>query len=218
MTRLPPMSFRSHCASHAPTAAGRCASSRPSGAARNRNPALHPERPPHDEMHVTIPRLQSEQHRFPGQYRHVSSRVYSVRRAATASNGSCKRCTNTSNWCPNQKTLITLDQLPQGQRNAFPIGLTQTPRLPPSHVSQRGPILHQDQNPRSGPHRKTLNQAAVSVVNDRFSNVALAAKRTKGGKETFAASANSASLTTQADLSRSHGLGIMGVGSQIHCA
>jgi hypothetical protein len=54
-----------------------------------------------------------------------------------------------------------LDQSPQGQLNAFPIGLTQTPRLPPSHVSQRGPNSHQEQNPRLGPHRKTLNKADI---------------------------------------------------------
>ena len=43
---------RSHCENHAPIAAGRCASSRPSGVAKNRNPAHRPERPPHDGMHV----------------------------------------------------------------------------------------------------------------------------------------------------------------------
>ena len=150
-------------AQYAPTVAARCVSSRPSGAARNRNPALHPERPPHDEMHVTIQRLQSEQHRFPGQYRHASSGVYNVQHAATAPNGSCKRCADTSDWCPNQKTLITLDQSPQGQLNAFPIGLTQTSRLPPSHVSQRGPPSHQSRKVALRPASKNLRQTELSL-------------------------------------------------------
>jgi hypothetical protein len=44
---------------------------------------------------------------------------------------------------------------------AFPIARAQTPRLPPSHVSQRGPTSHQAEKSRSGPHRKTLNKAAL---------------------------------------------------------
>jgi hypothetical protein len=43
----------------------------------------------------------------------------------------------------------------------FPIARAQTPRLPPSHVSQRGPTSHQAEKSRSGPHRKTLNFAAI---------------------------------------------------------
>ena len=46
---------------------------------------------------------------------------------------------------------------------AFPIGQTQTPRLTPSHVSQRGPPSHQEEKTRSGPHRKTLNLADIEV-------------------------------------------------------
>jgi hypothetical protein len=67
-TRQLPRSSRSHCANHALTAAGRCASSRPSGVAKNRKPAHHPERPPHDETHVIIPRSYPEAYR--GQDRH----------------------------------------------------------------------------------------------------------------------------------------------------
>ena len=47
---------------------------------------------------------------------------------------------------------------------AFPIARAQTPRLPPSHVSQRGPPSRQNENPRSGPHRKTLNLVAIQVI------------------------------------------------------
>ncbi|MFT5799173.1 MAG: hypothetical protein ACI84R_003243 [Candidatus Azotimanducaceae bacterium] len=67
----------------------------------------------------------------------------------------------------------------------------QTPRLPPSHVSQRGPTSHQAEKSRSGPHRKTLNKAAlaVRVANGRFSNAAPATKRTKGVNWALAACA-----------------------------
>ena len=53
----------------------------------------------------------------------------------------------TNSKCPRKNRL-----------RAFPIGQTQTPRLPPSHVSQRGPPSHQEEKSRSGPHRKTLNK------------------------------------------------------------
>ena len=57
-----------------------------------------------------------------------------------------------------------------GLTSRFPIEPTQTPRLPPSHVFQRGPPSHQNENLRSGPHRKTLNNAVFgpNLANDCF--------------------------------------------------
>ena len=50
----PQRSPHSHCANHAPIAGARCASSRPSGGGKSHRPARHHERPPHDEMSVTM--------------------------------------------------------------------------------------------------------------------------------------------------------------------
>jgi hypothetical protein len=64
-TEVTPLTRQEPC----PTVAVQCASSRPSDAARNRKPAHHLERPPHDEMHANIfqpfPDLQSVQGRYP---------------------------------------------------------------------------------------------------------------------------------------------------------
>ena len=159
MTRQSPRSSHLLCENHAPIAVARCASSKASDAGRSRDPAHHLDRLLHDETLVTIQRPYPEQHRFPGQYRHACSGIYNVQSAAIASNRPCKRCASTSDRRQNQKTLFTLDQSPQRQLNAFPIGLIQTPRLPPSHVSQRRPPSLQNENLHSGPHRKTLNKA-----------------------------------------------------------
>ena len=69
---------------------------------------------------------------------------------------------------------------------AFPIARAQTPRLPPSHVSQRGPTSHQKQKPHSGPHRKTLNKTDLQgfSLNGCFSNAAYATKPGRGGNLT----------------------------------
>ncbi len=64
---------------------------------------------------------------------------------------------------PEPHNLTTLDQSREGPLHAFPISLIQTPRLPPSHVSQRGPHTAPVAKSRSGPHRKTLNKAATQL-------------------------------------------------------
>ncbi|WP_304413794.1 tyrosine-type recombinase/integrase, partial [Puniceibacterium sp. IMCC21224] len=61
--------------------------------------------------------------------------------------------------------LSTAARYPRLNRiGVFSIARAQTPGLPPSHVSQRGPQSQQEEKPRSGPHRKTLNKAGVGIV------------------------------------------------------
>jgi hypothetical protein len=66
---------------------------------------------------------------------------------------------------------------------ASPIARSETPRLPPSHVSQRGPHSHQAEKSGTGPHRKTLNFAAVrrKRTNGSFNHYAgLVRKESRG--------------------------------------
>ena len=143
MTHQSPRSPLSHCENHAPIAAGKCASSRLSGPVKNRNPAHHPERQPHDETHVTIQRPYPEKQRVPGRYR-LSETEFTMFKGLELSetrlaNGRESSSNQLQNHTTSTHYLNTLGQSPQSSLNAFPIGLNQTPRLPPSHVSQRGP-------------------------------------------------------------------------------
>ena len=48
--------------------------------------------------------------------------------------------------------------------SSFPHRSHPDPTAPPSHVSQRGPHSAQIEKSRQGPHRKTLNLAAVGLL------------------------------------------------------
>lgn len=85
-----PRSSRSPCESHAPAAAAPCALSRYSGAARFPDPAHHPERPPHDQEHVTNPRSYPELQHVQGWYQCANNRICHVRPINIACKTPCK--------------------------------------------------------------------------------------------------------------------------------
>ncbi len=162
-----PRSSRSPCLNHARIAVAPCASSKPSGVARFQDPANLQGKRPHERVSVQPIRHEPVD---PAKLAEVPcpqrsgkpSRGRSTASIPDRPRANPSRTSRAAAFKPNTNPSVAFTD--PADSPIFPIAGTQTPRLPPLEVCQRGPQSNTADTPRNRPRRKTFITPGIGCV------------------------------------------------------